>query len=175
MGYAIFTARKLMLRNRINQINFRMTQLSQQQQTLADQANRWERAIANTRTIFSNIGNMFQMGMQMKLQSQMNELYQNNINGGTGNSNAIGSMLNGLMSTGGYNFMATPIGMSLNMMNQAIELQNQDRLRQVKDMENQIELQMKSLETQLKAAQAEMEQVEKAEDKEIKNSAPQFA
>lgn len=170
MGYAIFTARKLMLRNRINQINFRMMQLSQQQQTLADQAGRWERAIANTRTMFSNIGNMFQMGMNMAMQGQMQGLQQNILSGGQMNMAGLGGMLNG-----GMNFFATPMGSYLNLMNQSVEMANQNQLKQVKDMENQIELQMKSLETQVKAAAAEMEQVEKAEDNEIKKSAPQFA
>lgn len=174
MGYAIFTARKLMLTNRINQINFRMMQLSQQQQTLADQASRWERAIANTRSLFNNIGNMFQMGINMALQGQMQQLYSSNVSGGgsfdPSSMNAIGSMLNG-----GNNFFATPLGSYMMMMQSSIEMSNQNQLRQVKDMENQIELQMKSLETQLKAAQAEMENVEKAEDNEIKKSAPQFA
>ncbi len=171
MGYAIFTARKLMLRNRINQINFRMMQLAQQQQTLADQAGRWERAISNTRAVFSSIGNMFQTGMNMMLNNKMMQMAQ----GGQVDMNQLGNLLNGVMASGGNNFMNSPVFTYMNAMNQMIEIQNQDRLRQVKDMENQIELQMKSLETQLKAAQAEMDQVEKAEGNEIKNSAPQFA
>ena len=173
MGYAIFTARKLMLRNRINQINFRMLQLTQQQQTLADQASRWERAMANTRTVFSQIGNIFQMGMNAMVQKQMQELYNNNVNGGGGTQDY--SIFNTILSTGGLNFMATPVGAYMNMMSQSLDMANQNQLQRVKDMENQIELQMKSLETQLKAAQAEMESVEKAEDNEIKSSAPKFA
>ncbi len=173
MGYAIFTARKLMLRNRINQINFRMMQLSQQQQTLAEQASRWERAMANTRTVFSQIGNIFQMGMNAMIQGQMQQLYNNNVNGGGGTQDY--SIFNTILSTGGLNFMATPMGAYMNMMSQSLDMANQNQLQRVKDMENQIELQMKSLETQLKAAQAEMESVEKAEDNEIKSSAPKFA
>ena len=69
MGYAIFTARKLMLTNRVNQLQMRIMQLSQQQQTLSDNAGRLERAIANTRNLFSNIGNAFQMGYSMQQQA----------------------------------------------------------------------------------------------------------
>lgn len=174
MGYAIFTARKLMLTNRINQISFRIMQLTQQQQTLADNAAQKERAIANTRNLFSNIGNAFQMGMQMQQNAAMQGLYQSiQQNGGTPDAasmNAIGSMLNG-----GNNFMATPMGMFMNIMNQSIEISSQNDLRQVKEMENQIELQRKSLETQLNAAQKELEKVEQQEEKNIERSAPKFA
>ena len=172
MGYAIFTARKLMLRNRINQINFRMLQLTQQQQTLADQASRWERAMANTRTVFSQIGNIFQMGMNAKVQAQMQQLYQNNVAGGGGTQDY--SIFNTIMS-GGLNFMTSPFGIYMNMMSQSLDMANQNQLRQVKDMENQIDLQLKSLQTQLSAAQAELKAVEEGEENEIKNSAPKFA
>ena len=66
MGYAIFTARKLMLTNRVNQLNFRIMQLSQQQQTLANNAANMERSMASMKNLFSNIGNIFQMGMTMQ-------------------------------------------------------------------------------------------------------------
>lgn len=174
MGYAIFTARKLMLTNRVNQISFRIMQLTQQQQTLADNAAQKERAIANTRNLFSSIGNAFQMGMQMQTQAAMQNLNQSiQQNGGTPDAsamNAIGNILNG-----GNNFMATPMGMFMNVMNQSIEMSSQNDLRQVKEMENQIELQRKSLETQLNAAQKELEKVEQQEEKNIERSAPKFA
>ena len=81
MGYAIFTARKLMLTNRVNQLSMRILQLSQQQQTLADNAARMERAMAATRNLFSTIGNAFQMGMTMQqniLSQQLSQSIQNN-------------------------------------------------------------------------------------------------
>jgi len=42
-------------------------------------------------------------------------------------------------------------------------------------MENQIELERKNLETRVQALTAERQSVEKAEENEIKNSAPKFA
>ncbi len=174
MGYAIFTARKLMLTNRINQISFRIMQLTQQQQTLADNAARMERAIANTRNLFSSIGNAFQMGLQMQQQTAMQGLYQNiQANGGKIDQSALSSI--GSLLGGGMNFMSTPMGMFMTLMNQSIEMTSQNELRNVKEMENQIELQRKSLETQLNAAQKELEKVEQAEDKNIERSAPKFA
>ncbi len=178
MGYAIFTARKLMLTNRVNQIQMRIMQLSQQQQTLSDNAGRLERAMANTRNLFSNIGNAFQMGLTMQQQA-MNASLMKSIqdSGGDMNNtavqNALASM--GSMLNGGANFMSTPMGLGLTLMNQSIEAMNESKMRQIKEMENQIELERKSLETQLAAAQKELESVEKAEEKAIDRAAPKFA
>ena len=178
MGYAIFTARKLMLTNRVNQIQMRIMQLSQQQQTLSDNAGRLERAMANTRNLFSNIGNAFQMGYTMQQQAISQSLIKamQESNGDIKDAavqNALASM--GSLLNGGANFMSTPMGLGLNMMNQSINVINESKMRQIKEMENQIELERKSLETQLAAAQKELESVEKAEEKAIDNAAPKFA
>ena len=178
MGYAIFTARKLMLTNRINQLNARIMQLSQQQQTLSDNAGRLERAIANTRNLFSNISNAFQMGYTMQQQAMSQSLLKamQESNGDMNNAavqNALASM--GSLLNGGANFMATPMGMGLTMMNQSINTINESKIRQIRDMENQIELERKSLHTQVEAAAAELKTVEEQESKSIENSAPKFA
>lgn len=172
MGYAIFTARKLMLTNRINQMNFRMMQLTQQQQTLADSAAKMEQAISNTKSLFSNIGNAVAMSQQQMgnaLQYQMLQNLQKGQNVDPALVGRLGSML------GGGGFMNSNAGMALNLMNQSLELTSQNQLRQVKDMENSIELERKNLETQAKAMDAELKKVEEAEDKQIQNSAPKFA
>lgn len=171
MGYAIFTARKLMLTNRKNQLEFRIMQLSQQQQTLANNAANLERAMANYKTMFQNIGNIFQTAYS----TQMSQLYsQAGITAGTG---ALPGNLGNIFSMGmaGANFMATPMGMSISMMSQYIDAVNNSKMQQVKNMETNIELQRKSLETQLNATVKELESVEKQEEKEIERSAPKFA
>lgn len=174
MGYAIFTARKLMLRNRINQINFRLMQLSQQQQTLADSAAKMEQAISNTKNIFNTLGNTMQMGMQMQTNAIMQQLANNTANNqGNVDYSQYTPLLQQALS--GANFMASPMGQALSIMNQTLDITSQNQLRHIKDMENQIELERKNLETQVKAMSAEMDAVEKAEDNEIKKSAPQFA
>lgn len=168
MGYAIFTARKLMLTNRINQLNARIMQLSQQQQTLADNAARLERAMANTRNIFSSIGNIFQSAISMQQMSALQALSQNP------DPTKAQQMLTQALS-GQNNFMSSPAGVSLMLTNQCLEMVNSNKLQEIKNAENEIELQRKSLETQVQAARAELEAVEKQEGQEIKNSAPKFA
>ena len=179
MGYAIFTARKLMLTNRVNQLNARIMQLCQQQQTLANNAANMERSMASMKTLFSNIGNIFQMGMTMQQNTAMAALTQKmQSTNGDFNDADIQAGLKGMIGTylgGGANFFSTGLGMSLQLMNQSMETVNQTKMQQIKDMENQIELQRKSLETQLAAAQEELKAVEKAEEKQIESSAPKFA
>ena len=165
-----------MLTNRVNQISMRIMQLSQQQQTLADNAARMERAMAASRNLFSSIGNAFQMGMTMQqnvLMQQLTSSIQNNQ--GKSDSPEVQAIMSQIGLFGGNNFMATPAGMIMSSMNQMMETVNQNKMQQIKNMENQIELQRKSLETQLSAAQKELEKVEQQEDKEIERSAPKFA
>ena len=170
MGYAIFTARKLMLTNRINQMNFRLMQLTQQQQTLSDRAAQMERAIAANRSLFTNMANMFQMGMQQMQNTTMYQLgLQNMAQGGMGDMSSIGGLL------GGFNIMNNPMTLTLNYIQQQQELVSENNMRQVKEQETQIELQRKSIETQLAAAQKELEKIEDAEQKNIDRSAPKYA
>ena len=168
-----------MLTNRVNQLNARIMQLCQQQQTLANNAANMERSMASMKTLFSNIGNVFQMGMTMQQNTMMAALTQKmQSTNGNFNDPSIQSGLQGMLGTylsGGANFFSTGLGMSLQLMNQSMETINQTKMQQIKDMENQIELQRKSLETQLAAAQKELEAVEKQEEKEIERSAPKFA
>ena len=173
MGYAIFTARKLMLTNRINQMNFRIMQLSQQQQTLADLAGQMERSIAARRNLFSNITNMFQMGMQQMQNANMYQMGMQQL-GTTGqlDYSSMGGLLGGFNM---MNIMNNPLTLTLNYIQQQDQLISENNMRQVKEQESQIELQRKSLETQLAAAQKELEKVEDAEQKNIDRSAPKFA
>ena len=160
-----------MLTNRIAQINFRIMQLSQQQQTLANNAANLERAMANYKNMFQNIGNIFQTAYSTQMQ-QMYTAASTEANNGTLPSNMQNIWAMGMS---GANFMSTPMGMNLTTMSQYIDNVNNSKMQQIKNMENNIELQVKSLQTQLKAAQTELAEVEKGEQKEIENSAPKFA
>ena len=174
MGYAIFTARKLMLTNRINQLNFRLMQLSQQQMTLSNNAAKLERALANQKNVFQTIGNIYQTSLTMQQQAYSTSLFNAAQKNGTVDATMMQQFAT-LGLNGMFNFATTPLGMMMGMMQQQQEAANQSRLQQIKDIENEIELQKKSIETQLKAAQAELQEVEKAEENNIKNSAPKFA
>ena len=146
-------------------------QLSQQQQTLANNAANLERAMANYKNMFQNIGNIFQTAYSTQMQ-QMYSAAGNEASSGTLPSNMQNIWAMGMS---GANFMSTPMGMNLTMMSQYIDNVNHSNMQQIKSMENNIELQRKSLETQVQAAQKELDNVEKQEEKEIERSAPKFA
>ena len=173
MGYAIFTARKLMLTNRINQMNFRMMQLSQQQMSLADQAARLQDALSKTKSMFSMIGNVFQTSYQNSIMAGFNSAKE--ADAASGNNAEMTAFLQNYSNMGGTNFFGTELGTTFLMVNQMIETQSEYQIKTVKEMENQIQMEMKTLDTQLKAASEELQRVEKAEENQIKNSAPNYA
>ena len=154
MGYAIFSARKIMLSTRINNLQFRLMALSQQKQNLAQLSSSMQQYFGN---ISMMLGSGYGMGMGL-----MNGLANSVFGMFMGNSanNIFGSM--------GYNNQIAAAQQMLGMQSQAM-------LKPVAAQENMIDNEMKTIETQLKAAQAEIEQVEKAEDNAIKQSAPKFA
>ena len=158
MGYAVFAARKIMLTNRINNLNFRIMCLSQQQQSLSDISGRMQQFFGN---LTMGLSNQMQSGMNSQMQGFMTGLQT------MGGQNASIFQNIGGFANNYYNQMQMQ-QYQLSAMQQAI-------LQPVAEQENQIELERKRLETQVSAAQKELESVEKAEEKAIERSAPKFA
>lgn len=152
MGYALFTARKLMLQNRINQMNYRMMVLSQQQQDLASK--QADLQMQNGWTTMSN--SIFNSNAQV-------DLY-NNISNAGGDQTKLTQLINDAKTSQNDRY------------NQQLRdsAQSTAQLQGVAQAENQIDLEMKKLETLVKAATSELEQVEKAEDSAIKAAAPKY-
>ena len=150
MGYAIFAARKLSLTNRLNQLNFRIMQLSQQQQTLSQTAGDMERVLSMQYSFFNNMG-----------QLAMNNMFMQQQTGQKMDPSIFSQVMQQVQQ--------------MYMMNSYMDWQASSAMRQVKDRENLIELERKTLETQAKAVQTELQKVEEAEDKAIERSAPKFA
>ena len=157
MGYAIFTARKLMLTNRLSQLNFRIMQLSQQQQTLSQAAGDFQRAMSAQKAYFNNLGNQ-----------QMN-IFMGMLQGGQLNSNGNNADVNSIFQQIQEQIQKTY------MTNSYFDFMSQARMQNIKNIEDQIEQEMKTLETQQKAVSTELKSVEDAESKAIENAAPKFA
>ena len=151
MGYAVFTARKIMLNTKINNLQFRLMALSQQKQNLSQYS--------------SNMQQQFGM-MSMMLGC---------------NNGGMNMLSNMLAMGGNQQMMAAAMMMQqgYNQQNMFAQMQYsamaQSMLKPVAMAETQIDNEMKSIETQVKAAQAELDKVEQAEDKAIEKSAPKFA
>ncbi len=162
MGYAIFAARKIMLTNRINNLNFRIMCLSQKQQTLSDISGKMQSYFGQMQMMLGVQNSGFNNPMnQMMLMQQAGNMFS----GGNGNNNAMGSIF--------QSFQAQQQQQSMYQM--MLSMQAEGMMAPVAAEENQIEQERKRLETQVKAATAELEQVEKAEDDQIKKSAPKYA
>lgn len=151
MGYALFTARKLMLQNRLNQFNYRMMMLQQQRNQVVDQASNME--IMNS--MRSTVNNIF-------AYDQTSKLYDNML--GSGNQTDIQGQMAKLQ-----NDLQTNL-----LKNQLTAQSDAMKLKSVQAVENQIDMEMKKLETQVKETTAEMESVEKAEENAIKQSSPKY-
>ena len=153
MGYALFTARKLMLQNRLNQMNYRLMVLSQQQQDLTQKT--------------ANIE------MQNGFNASINSIFVNNqmtqqYDALLGKTDLTDSQRKAEIEALGRMFS------SMETDNKIRAQKDMNNLKSVQAISNQIDLEMKKLDTQVKETTAEMEQVEKAEETAIKNSAPKY-
>lgn len=157
MGYAIFTARKLMLTNRLSQLNFRIMQLSQQQQTLSQAAGDFQRAMSAQKAYFNNLGNQ-----QMNIFTGMLQNGQLNANGNNTTANNIFQQIQEQIQ-------------KTYMTNSYFDFMSQARMQNIKNIEDQIEQERETLQTQATAVQHELDKVQEAEDKAIERSAPKFA
>ncbi len=179
--YAIFTARKLMLTNRVNQINYKLMLLSQKQQDLATYAANVadgiitpEEAANSSATMYQrqnifmaqNSGNAYN---QASLAAQNYVAQYNAINAST--NNAYSNTIDPTGTTSSIDMTA----LTSAYYQQAMEQAAKSEQSKIQAIENEIDQQVASLETQLKAAQAELESVEKAEDSAIKAAAPQYS
>lgn len=166
MGYAIFTARKLMLQNRLNQANYRLMVLAQQQQDLTQQAANLE--------------------MQNGIKSALNSVFASNIaqdaynqlaTAAQGKEVTILGTKYKIDSESSVSSISSAVNAKLDgirTLNAAGEAASKANLQGVQAIGNQIDLEMKKLDTQVKEITAEMEQVEKAEETAIKASAPKY-
>ncbi len=157
MGYAIFTARKLMLTNRLSQLNFRIMQLSQQQQTLSQAAGDFQRAMSAQKAYFNNLGNQ-----QMNIFMGMLQNGQLNANGNNTTENNIFQQIQEQIQ-------------KTYMTNSYFDFMSQARMQNIKNIEDQIEQERETLQTQVKAVENELKTVQEGEDKALERSAPKFA
>ena len=157
MGYAVFTARKLMLTSRVNNLNFRLMCLSQQKQSLSQQ-------MASMQSMFGQIS----MNLNTSCGLNTNNLMGSFL-GGIGLGNMDSSLLGQQLSFGKGNYE------QLALYNNYIQQMQRSMMAPIAMQDNAIDMEMKTIETQLQAARQELEAVEKHEGDEIKKSAPKFA
>ena len=149
MGYALFTARKLSVTARVNQLNAQLMSISQQQQDLANQISNKQQA-NNMRTASANMAAL--------------NIFQNSMSGVDSNSSDYQSTFDTAQMT--YNK-----AMAQNTVDSTM---SDAEIQQLSQQDNALDMQRETLETQLNAASQELEQVKKAEESAIKNATPKY-
>ena len=181
--YAIFTMRKLLLTQRINQFQYRQMQLAQRLQDLAAYASNVADGIITPHEFMSSPASIFGAQINYLNSSMPKALFQ----ASTSTQMYMNNLMQANAASNGQYAMAVDPADPNSVMNQnqffifnsflkqAMEAAGKAEAAKVKKMETAIETEKLQIDTQLKAAQAELEGVEKAEDQGIKNSAPKYA
>ena len=158
MGFLIFAFRKLSLKRQINDKNFRLMMLSNDQQKITANISTVQQAMSTAQ----NTINAFTSNSIMKVQQQY--------------LNSDGTPKAGLDNTiyPAMNAQLQAIQYKSNNVNSIFDQVNKVQLTQLNAIDTQISQQMASLESQLKPLNNELQNVEKAEDEAAKQIAPKF-
>lgn len=149
MGFLIFAYRKLALKRKISDLQYREMVISMQKNLMTEKLN-------DASSIFASYNETMQNGMNDK----MGRLMYNNRN------------------VTGYNPYQDPDGRSiLNQYyqeKQTASMAESQYMKQLKDKETSMDTQIANIDSQLKQLNAELQAVEKQEDEEAKQDAPKF-
>ena len=174
MGYALLSARKILLTSRINSLNFQIMCLGEQMQANANTLSNMQR-LMNASNNWNSIMNMWNNLSQIGNGNYAG--YLSNMMGGCG---GYGNMMSGCGNSMLGNFMGGLMGgLFGNSYSSPIIDNNWQQLfwpyAQMSMIDDDIECQKKQLETQLKVAEKELEAVEKAEESAIGRATPKYA
>lgn len=180
MGYALFTARKLMLQSRLNQMNYRLMVLSQQQQDMTQQTANMQ-MMSSFKQSSNSIFAYQQYDAAKNALSKGIDISQYKDSSGNLKMDDINKALAGASTTpltqtvidNDNQYLQSKLNSSL-LATQNDSAADALKLQAVSTVGNQIDLEMKKLDSQIKETTAEMESVEKAEETAIKNSAPKY-
>ena len=181
--YAIFTMRKMQLTQRINNLQYRLMQLSQKLQDLSVYAGNVADGIISPSEFLSSPASIFGANMNYFNRSVPKALFEASQSTQMYNAN----MINMNMASGGQYGMAVDPSNFNSMLQQnqffvfnsffkqALDAAGKAEAAQVKRLETDITNQKLMIETQLKAAETELQKVEDAESKNIEKTAPKYA
>ena len=170
--YAMFTVRKLALTSRINQIQYQLMLLSQRLTDLGMFGANIQDGYVSPEEMLQLPGSLFAANMQYNQNAfaQAAPFAQMAFSNFAMKQQQM--MQQGLITQDQLPdfFMARRA-----IYQQVLEERAKGELKKISVEENRISMEKLRMETQLKAATAELEQVEKAEEQGIKNSAPKYA
>ena len=177
MGPLIFMARRHQIKRKKSTLQYRLMQVNNQRQQIAEQMGQANKQKALRQSLF-NITN--QMAMNNATRDLMTRLMNNNVQAdrarnlenGTGSNYLSGAINNGGIYDAYYALQNQ--NLMNNLLNGLGSAGDEAELGQLQMIDSQLEQEQTSLENQLKLLEAEEQAVEKQMDQEIKNSAPKF-
>ncbi len=157
MGWVTLSLRKMALKQRVSNLEYRLVQISQQQQTLANQSSYAQRYM----------GMMQNQSMMQLNVNRLNDLQQARADFSQDGSN-YESQLNLQSALDNINLSYQFGQMNMESVFQA---QEDSMLQEINAQQQQLELEQEQIQTQLQAAQAELESLDSAISSDIKNGA----
>lgn len=161
MGWVTLSLRKMALKQRISNLEYRLVQLSQEQQSLANSSSYAQRElgmIQNQKTAQLSLN-------RMNLLKQARNTYSAN---SSDNSTTSQDYLDLQTALDEINLNYQFEQMNMESIFQA---QQDSMLQEINNRQQQLELEQEQVQTQLSAARAEEEQLSEAVSQDIKNSA----
>ena len=185
MGFLLFSARKLQLKAKMNQLQYRQMQLSQEQQTIASQIADKQQAINAAK---NQLGICSQMTMMNSIMSTLNGnadiqsiLTEKGTNiqallQGASNFNLSAEQTQKLQYAYAVaqNQAQMQSAYATNVMNSVLDASSKVELTQLQNKDSQISLEIENIESQLKLVSGEYDAAKKGEQSEAQSSAPTF-
>lgn len=157
MGWVTLSLRKMALKQRISNLEYRLVQVSQEQQTLANQsayAQRYLGMMQNQSTSQLNVDRLNYLKQARNQYSGSSSDYQKQLN------------LQSALDEINLNYSFEKMNME-----SVFQAQQDSMLQEINAKQQQLELEQEQLQTQLSAARAEEEQMSEAMSQDIKNGA----
>lgn len=185
MGFLLFSARKLQLKAKMNQLRFRQMQLSQEQQTIASQIADKQQAINAAK---NQLGICSQMNVMNSIMTQMSgnsDIQSILTEKGTNIQALLQGASNFNLSADQTQKLQTAYAMAqnqaqmqsayaTNVMNSVLDASSKLELQQLNNKDNEIDMEIQGIESQLKLIEGEYEACKKGEQSEAQSSAPTF-
>ncbi len=155
MGWVTLSLRKMVLTQRVSQLEHRLTRLSQEQQSLSNSSSYEERVIGlQKQEAYASLTS--------KYSTDYNN-FSNSISGNAGAAELAQYQVQLQQSQRDYIYNKSMIDSIFTQQEQAL----QDR---VNSKQSYLELEQEQVETQLEASRAELEQLDEATSQDIKSS-----
>lgn len=157
MGWVTLSLRKMALKQRVSNLEYRLVQISQQQQTLANQssyAQRYAGMMQNQSMMQLNVDRLNYLKQARESFSENGSDYQSQLN--------LQTTLNEI----DLNYQFEQMNME-----SVFQAQEDSMLQEINAQQQRLELEQEQIQTQLAAAQAELESLDSAITSDIKNGA----